>query len=192
MGAEGSERNYTSKSFPMSRPWSFLSEVSPATVKPMVYYNGYSPKEREKKRRASYKIYPNHSHPYYKGPCHVCGDPNSPVEPHSEDYSEPYLWERPAEYAVCKTCHSRLHKRFKNPHAWAAYKIHLRHGGYGSDLKIGIMAKKITELGSAVKAGLVPPSIQFIRQKSLTETEWWEKLSVEMRTLTDPTARPRP
>ena len=26
----------------------------------------------------------------------------------AEDYSEPYIWERPAEYALCKMCHGRL------------------------------------------------------------------------------------
>ena len=65
----------------------------------MNYYNGYTPKERDRKLQASHKIFPDHSHPYYKGACDMCGDPHSPVEPHSEDYSEPYLWERPAEYA---------------------------------------------------------------------------------------------
>lgn len=158
----------------------------------MVFYNGYSPREREKKLRASYKIYPNHSHPYYHGSCHLCGDPGNPVEPHSEDYSEPYLWERPAEYAVCKTCHSRLHKRFKNPHAWLAYKIHLRRGGYGADLKKGTVAREIANLGNAIRAGVTQPSIPFIRKKSLTGTEWWEFLSVDEKTLTNPSARPRP
>lgn len=30
----------------------------------MQHYNGYTPSEQSKKLRASYKLYPNHSHPY--------------------------------------------------------------------------------------------------------------------------------
>jgi hypothetical protein len=58
----------------------------------MNYYNGYSPKERSKKLAALHCLYPNYSHPYYKPPCHLCGDPTTEVQPHSEDYAEPFLW----------------------------------------------------------------------------------------------------
>jgi len=161
----------------------------------MDYYNGYTPQERNRKLRASYKIFPNHSHPYYKGACHMCGDPNSPVEPHSEDYSEPYLWESPAEYAVCKTCHGRLHKRFKSPHAWEAYKFHLRRGGYGSDLKgprvareILNLAKSLESVGGGSSFSLSPLSPP--RQPSSPDA-WWESLSVDPDALTATWARPR-
>ena len=97
-------------------------------------------------------LFPNRSHPYYNGPCHFCGDPDASVEPHSEDYSEPYQWEKPAEYAVCNTCHSRLHKRFKNPSAWAAYKLHAKRGGYGSDLKIPGIAREVRKAALALRA----------------------------------------
>jgi len=117
------------------------------------WYNGYSPQEREKMLREHHKQFPNHSHPYYSGPCHMCGDPHSPVAPHSEDYSEPFLWEQPAEYAVCKTCHGRIHKRFKFPFAWAAYKLHLRRGGYGSDLKSLSVARLLSRLAKALESG---------------------------------------
>src|SRR4030095_16309054 len=62
----------------------------------MNYYNGYSPKQRNKKLAALHRLYPNYSHPYYKPPCHLCGDATAEVQPHSEDYAEPFLWERPA------------------------------------------------------------------------------------------------
>src|SRR5437016_2312493 len=101
----------------------------------MDFYNGYTPQEREKKLRAMHKVFPGRSHPYYSGPCDMCGDVNAKVAPHTEDYSEPYRWERPAEFALCATCHGRLHKRFKNPLAWEAYKRHVKRGGWGSDLK---------------------------------------------------------
>ena len=158
----------------------------------MNFYNGYSPKEREKKLRASYKVYPNRTHPLYRGRCQLCGDPNSPVEPHSEDYSQPYLWDNPAEYSVCKTCHGRLHKRFKSPHAWEAYKQHLRRGGYGSDLKTSAVAREISNLTKALEAGTAVSLLPLPRNKGLTGAEWWERLSVDERTLTDPAARPRP
>jgi hypothetical protein len=78
-------------------------------------YNGYTEAERIKRLRASYKVFPGRTHPLYRGACQIYGDSSHPVEPHAEDYSEPYRWENPAEYAVCKVCHGRLHKRFKNP-----------------------------------------------------------------------------
>ena len=158
----------------------------------MDYYNGYTPQERNRKLRASYKIFPDQSHPYYKGACHMCGDPDSPVEPHSEDYSEPYLWERPAEYAVCKTCHGRLHKRFKSPHAWEAYKLHLRRGGYGSDLKSPPLARQISNLAKSLQSGSssVLPQLPLPRKPS-SAIAWWEALSVDPEALTASWARQR-
>ena len=102
----------------------------------MNYYNGYSPEERERKLRASHRLWPAwRGHPCSRPPCHLCGDPQAIVQPHSEDYSEPYEWEPPFTYALCRPCHSRIHKRFSDPPSWLAYKLHLRRGGYGSDLK---------------------------------------------------------
>jgi hypothetical protein len=161
----------------------------------MDYYNGYTPKERNRKLRESYKVFPNRSHPYYTGACHMCGDPHSPVEPHSEDYSEPYHWDRPAEYALCKTCHDRLHKRFKSPHAWEAYKRYLRTGGYGSDLKEPRIAREVLNLAKSLESGSdgstcslppLPPS----RQPSSRDA-WWESLSIRPEALTAAWARPR-
>jgi len=155
-------------------------------------YNGYTPKERERKLRASYKVFPDHTHPLYQGSCQVCGDPDTPVEPHTEDYSEPFLWANPAEYSVCKRCHGRLHKRFSTPHAWSAYKMHLRRGGFGADIKAGAVNNQVKSLTAALEVGkpfLLPP---LPRNKVSTGTEWWELLSVDPRTLTDPAARPRP
>jgi hypothetical protein len=161
-------------------------------LNPVNPYNGYSPKKREKKLRASYKVFPNRTHPLYHGPCQLCGDPDAPVEPHTEDYSEPFLWDNPAEYAVCRTCHSRLHKRFSSPHAWLAYKMHIRRGGYGSDLKTEALATQVKKLAEALEAGVPFPLPPLPRDKVLTGTEWWEQLSVDPRMLTDPAARPRP
>jgi len=140
----------------------------------------------------SNRVFPNCTHPLYHGPCQLCGDPDSPFEPHTEDYSEPYLWENPAEYAVCKRCHGRLHKRFKAPHAWMAYKMHVRRGGYGSDLKTDAVGTQVKQLARALAAGDPSPLPPFPRNRVSTGREWWEMLSVDARMLTDPDARPRP
>jgi hypothetical protein len=156
----------------------------------MNHYNGYTPEERNRKLRAMHERFPNRSHPYYAGPCHMCGDPNCPVAPHSEDYSEPYLWEKPAVYALCKTCHGRLHKRFASPEAWEAYKRHLRRGGYGSDLKRPVITREVSRLAKMLPVGngfgLSP-----LRERQDAATPWWEILSTDVRVLTAPWARRR-
>lgn len=156
----------------------------------MNHYNGYTPQEREKKLRASHRLFPEHSHPYHKPPCHLCGDPTSKVEPHSEDYSEPFLWEKPAEYAVCKVCHSRLHKRFKNPSSWTAYKMHIKRGGWGSDLKQPSVARELRKLTEALvqEKGVQP--LAMLRDVAEGE-RWWEQLTVDPASLTGSWARPR-
>jgi hypothetical protein len=157
----------------------------------MDFYNGYSPQERNRKLRASYKAFPNRSHPLYSGPCQLCGNPACNVEPHTEDYSEPYLWTNPAEYGVCKTCHSRLHKRFRSPHAWLAYKAHVRRGGYGADLKTSArVCREVLEYARANALG-ISMILAPLRDRAFSGREWWEVLSLDPRTLTDSTARPR-
>lgn len=151
-------------------------------------YNGYTSKEREKKLRAMHKAFPNYSHPYYSGPCDICGDPESSVAPHSEDYSEPYLWERPAEYAVCRTCHSRLHKRFADPYAWAAYKAHLKRGGFGSDLKLVRNAAEVKRLASALEAS---GHIELAPMRPIQNDRWWDQLTVDPASKTAAWARAR-
>src|ERR1700682_1100607 len=97
-------------------------------------YNGFSGKEREEKLCAQHarerKGLPSHP----PGPCAICRDPDSPLQAHDENYSKPYVWEPPAQYALCTKCHSRLHVRFNNPDLWNVYKAHVRRGGYGNDL----------------------------------------------------------
>lgn len=54
-------------------------------------YNGYTAKERQEKfdelKRLRAAGLSQES-----GPCMMCGDPEAPVEQHSEDYSKPYRW----------------------------------------------------------------------------------------------------
>jgi hypothetical protein len=155
-------------------------------------YNGYSGKEREAKLRARHgrkklglPIVP-------AGPCDICGDPTAPVEAHSEDYSTPFLWDRPAEYPLCRTCHrDRLHKRFTKPDMWETHKAHVRRGGYSSDLKRPEVAAELKAFRAALARG-ERPALRQIRTRRLAGSEWWELLSVDPGTLTNPAARPRP
>ena len=156
----------------------------------MNYYNGYSPKQRNKKLAALHRLYPNYSHPYYRPPCHLCGDSTAKVQPHSEDYAEPFLWERPAIYAVCSHCHSRLHRRFDSPASWLAYKAHLRRGGFGSDLRTPKIAREVSRLAKALESGQ-PFSLVSLRPSLHGGPEWWESLTTDPRFLNQPFARPR-
>lgn len=125
----------------------------------------------------------------------MCGDADSPVEPHSEDYSEPYVWERPAEYALCRTCHGRLHKRFGSRHGWEAFKMHLRRGGYGSDLKEPRVAREILNLAKSLgrERDGPEPSLSPLPTGRQTPSPqaWWEALSSDPESLTASWARPR-
>lgn len=67
----------------------------------MACYNGYSDAERARKGAAGKKGRADGTLETYRGPCMLCGDPSAKVEPHSEDYSEPYRWTPPAVYWLC-------------------------------------------------------------------------------------------
>jgi len=155
-------------------------------------YNGYSGKEREAKSKAQHvrEAQGLPSHP--PGPCAICGDPNAPLEPHSEDYSQPYLWGPPAEYALCNLCHvHRLHARFSNAELWETHKAHVRRGGYSSDLKRPAIAAELAAFRTAFKRKECY-NLQILRSRADTSDEWWEKLLTDPSQLTDSTARPRP
>jgi hypothetical protein len=115
-------------------------------------YNGYKGAEREAKSRAQHAREKQGLPSHPPGPCAICGDPDAPLEPHSEDYSKPYLWSPPAEYALCKMCHvHRLHARFRNPELWEAHKAHVRRGGYSSDLERSEVAAELAAFRAALK-----------------------------------------
>ena len=158
----------------------------------MNFYNGYSPAERAKKLAALHRLYPNHSHPYYQPPCHMCGDPTAKVQPHDEDYAEPYRWERPAIYAVCATCHARLHRRFNSPYSWLAFKMHLQRGGFGSDLRVHAVARAVARLAKRLESGEpFPLPLLRDRKPGLTGAEWWAVLSTDIACRDHPSGRPR-
>lgn len=100
------------------------------------WYNGYSPKERDKKFKVLKKFIAKGELPKASGPCALCGDPEVTVEYHDEDYGEPFIWEAPALLCLCRNCHrDKLHKRFWRHNSWFAYIAHIRRGGYARDLK---------------------------------------------------------
>lgn len=100
----------------------------------MQCYNGFSPEQRRLKARAMNLALATGELARPAGPCELCGDPDVPVEFHDEDYSEPFQWEPPAAYRICRGCHRRVHLRFGNPLAWQAFLAHVRRGGYARDL----------------------------------------------------------
>jgi hypothetical protein len=157
----------------------------------MNFYNGYGPNERNKKLAALHKLYPNRSHRYYQPPCHLCGDTKAAVQPHSEDYAEPFVWDRPAMYAVCSCCHSRLHGRFKSPASWLAYKAHLRRGGFGADLKDPKLSRELSRLAKGMEKGRPFALSSLPERRQPTGSEWWEFLTTDPRFLDQPFARPR-
>ena len=155
-------------------------------------YNGYSGAEREAKLRARHKRRRAGLETQHQPPCAICRDPNLPVEPHAEDYAQPFLWEPPAEYGLCRTCHrSRLHKRFSSPLGWEAYKAHIRRGGYSSDLKQPGVAAEVRAYQRALDAGGPPPMLHALRFRESTLGAWWEQLTTDPMSLTASWARPR-
>ena len=154
-------------------------------------YNGYGGKERilkaEARRRRRADGLPAHP----KGPCALCGDPTVLLEAHAEDYSLPYCWDPPAEYALCRTCHkNKLHKRFSNPSDWKAWKAHVRRGGYSSDLAKAEVVAELKTYKAALESG-APFTLRRLRPRTVTGSVWWERLRMDSKSLTDPKARPR-
>jgi hypothetical protein len=155
-------------------------------------YNGYSSQERAAKYRVLKRFWAAGEGPSHQGSCMLCGDSTSSVEPHSEDYAKPYRWEPPAMYWLCRHCHrAKLHNRFSDPIGWEAFKAHVRRGGYASDLQRYGVRREVERYRDALVAGK-PGELPKLRESPEAHgTPWWELLSVDERTLTDRSARPR-
>ncbi|MHB8847263.1 MAG: hypothetical protein ACYC43_02345 [Burkholderiales bacterium] len=157
------------------------------------WYNGYSPKEREDKLKKMNRLIAKGELPPAAGPCALCSDPEVPVEYHDEDYGEPFIWNPPALYCLCRNCHrDKLHKRFWRPSAWLAYLAHIRRGGYARDLKDRGIKKEIDACRIAIERS-EPFTLRELRpyQRSVGE-EWFANLRMDPESLSDPTARLRP
>jgi len=157
------------------------------------WYNGYSPKERHAKGRAIAQLMRDGKLPEAPpGPCALCGDPEATLELHSEDYSQPFLFEPPAAYALCYVCHRiKLHKRFFNRADWEAYKAHVRRGGYARDLKDPKVQAELKTLKRAMKNG-ERLELRTLRPVKSAAAAWWERLACDKSTLKAASARPRP
>lgn len=161
----------------------------PGSANGLGSYNGFTGDERIRKLQEMHRLFPGKSHPYYRGECHLCGDPRSPVAPHDEDYSEPYLWTAPAVRALCGWCHRRIHQRFTHPYAWKAYIRHVRRGGYGSDLNRVEVAREVATLTKAISNGEVV-ALPSLRESS-PQDRWWERLAMTQPPVNGASARRR-
>lgn len=163
----------------------------------LTYYNGYSGIERMKKFDEMNRRIASNKLDKPEGPCELCGDPKAEVEYHDEDYSEPYRWDKPAAYALCKHCHvQKVHGRFRFPHRWKAFLAHIRRGGHASDL-YGPDAKpkyreEFESCCEAVKAGK-PAELQSLRTYKGDEgREWFTNLTLVEAAMSEAFSRPRP
>lgn len=146
-------------------------------------YNGYTGKERNAKQRAMNLLKKLGTYRALDGPCSLCGDPEARIEPHSEDYSEPYIWEPPAEYPLCRRCHVvHVHQRFSKPDRWERFKGHVRRGGYAREFDDAVVKRELQQSST----------LRQLRERSLSGDEWWERLTSDPASLTAEWARPRP
>jgi len=156
------------------------------------WYNGYSPKERDDKYKELKKLIANGSLTSAIGPCDLCNDPNVPVEHHDEDYGLPYLWEKPALFSLCRSCHRhRLHKRFNNPSNWYTFLAHVRRGGYASDLKDKLIMKELNNYKKTIESNDTVQLKKIRDYKYVVGNEWFANLRMDIESLNDKKARPR-
>jgi hypothetical protein len=154
-------------------------------------YNGYSGRERDKKYQEFKRLKAQGLSPSQAVPCQLCGDPSVPVEPHSEDYSLPYLWVAPAEYMVCRSCHGWIHKRFGRPEVWSNFKSHVRRGGYATEFTTPSVKKERDACDAAIANGLNFDWLVMNGRDVRSGMDWWEHLTVLKDSLTSSSARPR-
>lgn len=155
-------------------------------------YNGYTARERDKKFQEYKRLKALGLSIPQVGPCQLCNDPSVPVEPHSEDYSLPYLWGPPAEYMICRSCQSWLHKRFKQPAVWAQFKDHLRRGGFAREFASPAVRAERAAAARAAEQGVVYDWQPWEGRTARAGMDWWEHLTVSPDSLTSATARARP
>lgn len=156
------------------------------------WYNGYSPKERDKKFKALKQLIAKGDLLPATGPCELCCDPEVPVEYHDEDYGEPFIWEAPALLCLCRNCHrDKLHKRFWRHAAWFAFIAHIRRGGYARDMKDPSIKKEFQAYRIAIERGK-PFILRQLRPYPHTVgQEWFANLRMDPGSLFDQSARPR-
>ena len=155
------------------------------------FYNGYSGSERASKYNALKKLWKQGVFPCTGRSCDLCGDPEPPNNPHSEDYSYPYLWEPPAMYALCRSCHLWIHKRFKQPLDWLAFKYHVRRGGYGREFSSPAVRKERKQFINAFQKDENYKWSTIPDREFRNGYDWWEHLTLSPESLEAKWARSR-
>jgi hypothetical protein len=153
-------------------------------------YNGYDWRQRSRIIPA-FRRTTGRPEPFEGAPCAMCGDPDrAPGEWHSEDYSEPFSYQPPESYPLCKPCHGRIHKRFNaEPGEWELFCLHLEAGGYGSEfVKRPIAERRALSQGLASGSSV---TLAEIRARA-PGPHWWRSLTLDPESLEAPWARPRP
>lgn len=153
----------------------------------MKSYNGYSGMERQAKYDEYKRLCTQGEDPYKSiKSCQLCGCTNQALEPHSEDYGEPYKWGPPYEYAICSFCHHWIHARFAHPHDWDAFKAHVRRGGWGQEFAGSLERKSYKEDGRTVWP---PMMVDGERRPQRNGLDWWEGLTTSAASMADSAAR---
>ena len=154
-------------------------------------YNGYNWRQRSK-IIAAFQCATGLREPFEGAPCAMCGDPDrASGEWHSEDYSEPFSFQPPESYPVCKACHGRIHKRFNaEPGEWELFCLHLDAGGYGSEFVKRLTINQRRAYSRALASG---SSVTLAEIRPRTPgARWWRSLTLDPESLESPWARPRP
>lgn len=156
------------------------------------WYNGYSPQERIELFKVYKRLLATGDLAPPAGPCELCGDPDTPVESHSEDYAMPYRWSPPAAYSLCPHCHRhKLHQRFHRPELWVAFLAHVRRGGYASDLKNPFIRIEFEYYRWTMKDGRSAVLRQLRPYTRTPDKEWFAQLRMDPESRRDRNARPR-
>jgi hypothetical protein len=82
-------------------------------------YNGFTPNQRMKAYKWLMEQYATGKR-FKPTKCDSCGITKGIIEPHSENYGEPF-GNHIGYYGFCYRCHMILHCRFRNPEAFARY-----------------------------------------------------------------------
>lgn len=127
---------------------------------------------------------------YLRDRCDICEDHAAVL--HSEDYSLPYTFSPPQTYSLCRPCHRRVHRRFKEPpEMWCLWLEHLKAGGYGAEFSEMYPVDLRQQLADRVRQGQLS-SLPRIRLRHIEGAEWWLNLSLDSDSLGGAWARPRP
>ena len=83
-------------------------------------YNGFTPSQRMKAYKWLMEEYASGNR-IKPTQCDSCGLTEGIIEPHSENYGEPF-GDHIGEYGFCYRCHMAVHCRFRKPEAWIKYQ----------------------------------------------------------------------